>query len=104
MSIKSMFIQTKTDLVTFRDPETNLIDPENNTTLKAIELTSFEMNASEDYVLNDQEITLRDGSKKMLSAYLADYDVIDHLTNKAIKIGKSYKRHMACWQRTRTKN
>ncbi len=94
----------ETDLVTFRDPETNLIDPENNTTLKAIELTSFEMNASEDYVLNDQEITLRDGSKKMLSAYLADYDVIDHLTNKAIKIGKSYKRHMACWQRTRTKN
>lgn len=93
----------ETNLVTFRDPETNLIDPENNTTLKAIELTSFEMNANDDYVLNDQEITLRDGSKKMLSAYLTDYDVIDHLTNKAIKIGKSYKRHMACWQRTRTK-
>lgn len=92
----------ETNLVTFRDPETNLIDPENNTTLKAIELTSFEMNASEDYVLNDQEITLRDGSKKMLSAYLTDYDVIDHLTNKAIKIGKSYKRHMACWQRTKS--
>lgn len=93
-----------TDLVSFIDSDTKLIDPENNTTLKAVELTSFEMKASDDYVLNDQEITLKDGSKKMLSAYLTDYDVIDHLTNKAIKIGKSYKRHMACWQRTRTKN
>lgn len=92
----------ETNLVTFRDPETNLIDPENNTTLKAIELTSFEMKANDDYILNDQEITLKDGSKMMLSAYLTQYDVVDHLTNKKIEIGKSYKRHMACWQRVKT--
>lgn len=92
----------ETDLVSFIDPDTKLIDPENNTTLKAIELTSFEMKANDDYVLNDQEITLKDGSKMMLSAYLTQYDVVDHLTNKKIEIGKSYKRHMACWQRVKT--
>ena len=91
-----------TDLVSFIDPDTKLIDPENNTTLKAIELTSFEMKANDDYVLNDQEMTLKDGSKMMLSAYLTQYDVVDHLTNKKIEIGKSYKRHMACWQRVKT--
>lgn len=91
-----------TDLVSFIDPDTKLIDPENNTTLKAIELTSFEMKANDDYVLNDQEINLKDGSKMMLSAYLTQYDVVDHLTNKKIEIGKSYKRHMACWQRVKT--
>ena len=48
-----------------------------------------------------QEITLKDGSKMMLSAYLTQYDVVDHLTNKKIEIGKSYKRHMACWQRVK---
>lgn len=92
----------ETDLVSFIDPDTKLIDPENNTTLKAIELTSFEMKANDDYVLNDQEITLKDGSKMMLSAYLTQYDVVDHLTNKKIEIDKSYKRHMACWQRVKT--
>lgn len=91
----------ETDLVSFIDPDTKLIDPENNTTLKATELTSFEMKANDDYVLNDQEITLKDGSKMMLSAYLTQYDVVDHLTNKKIEIGKSYKRHMACWQRVK---
>ena len=91
-----------TDLVSFIDPDTKLIDPENNTTLKAIKLTSFEMKANDDYVLNDQEITLKDDSKMMLSAYLTQYDVVDHLTNKKIEIGKSYKRHMACWQRVKT--
>lgn len=91
-----------TDLVSFIDPNTKLIDPENNTTLKAIELTSFEMKTNDDYILNDQEITLKDGSKMMLSAYLTQYDVVDHLTNKKIEIGKSYKRHMACWQRVKT--
>ena len=91
----------ETDLVSFIDPDTKLIDPENNTTLKAIELTSLETKANDDYVLNDQEITLKDGSKMMLSAYLTQYDVVDHLTNKKIEIGKSYKRHMACWQRVK---
>ncbi len=91
----------------FRDPETKLIDPENNSTLKAIELTSFEMQASDDYKLKDQQITLRNNTtgnstSMLLSEYLNQYDVIDHLTNKKIEIGKSYKRHMACWQKDKT--
>ena len=99
----------ETNLVLFRDPDTKLIDPENNTTLKAIELTSFEMQASDDYELKDQNITVRNNAtgsstSMLLSEYLANNEVIDHLTNKSITIGKSYKRHMACWQRARTKN
>lgn len=97
----------ETNLVLFRDPETKLIEPENNSTLKAIELTSFEMKASDDYKLKDQQITLRDNTTgisttMLLSEYLNQYDVIDHLTNKKIEIGKSYKRHMACWQKDKT--
>lgn len=97
----------ETNLVLFRDPETKLIDPENNSTLKAIELTSFEMQASDDYKLKDQQITLRNNTtgnstSMLLSEYLNKYDVIDHLTNKKIEIGKSYKRHMACWQKDKT--
>lgn len=96
-----------TDLVSQRDPDTKLIDPENNSFLKGIELTSFEMQAKDDYELKDQQITLRNNSTEsstsmLLSEYLSQYDVVDHLTNKKLEIGKSYKRHMACWQKTKT--
>lgn len=93
------------DFSYYIDNETKLIDPENNAKLMKRQITSFEVLASNDYQLDgNQDISVVGTAGTMkLSKYLSDYEILDHLTNARIIISgskpKSYRRHMACWQK-----
>ncbi|MDD7714889.1 MAG: hypothetical protein PUJ84_03150, partial [Mollicutes bacterium] len=93
------------DFSYYIDNETKLIDPENNAKLMKHQITSFEVLESNDYQLDgNQDISVVGTAGTMkLSKYLSDYEILDHLTNARIIISgskpKSYRRHMACWQK-----
>lgn len=93
------------DFSYYIDNETKLIDPENNTKLMKHQITSFEVLASDDYQLDgNQDISVVGTSETIkLSNYLSEHEIVDHLTNARIIISrgkpKSYRRHMACWQK-----
>ncbi len=87
------------DFSYYRDDSTKLIDPENDARLIKHQITYFDETLTENgYLLKEQDITVKGLGSMKLSAYLDTYVVRDHLTNKRIRVNRSYRRHMVCLQ------
>ena len=87
------------DFSYYRDDSTKLIDPENDARLIKRQITYFDETLTENgYLLKEQDITVKGLGSMKLSTYLDTYVVKDHLTNKRIRINRSYRRHMVCFQ------